>query len=160
MRDEPEVFVGSKYKWVMLALIWLGYFGFGMISYCIPPLVTPIAQDLSLTYSQIGSILGAVILIYIPLSIPVGVLIDRAGMRKAIVAAIALIPLSALLQSFTTNFQTLFPAICIVGIGGPFLSVGSPKIVASWFSGKQRGLASGLYLTGAAPLQLSSPTQS
>jgi len=149
MKDEPHVFIDTKYKWVMLALIWLGYFAFGTISYCIPPLITPIAQDLSLTYSQIGSILGAVILIYIPLSVPVGILIDRAGMRKAIIAAIALIPLSALLQSFTTNFQTLFLAICIVGIGGPFLSVGSPKIVASWFSGKQRGLASGLYLTGA-----------
>jgi cyanate permease len=148
MKDELHVFVDSKYKWVMLALLWLGYFAFGMVSYCIPPLVTPIARDLSLTNSQIGSILGAVILIYIPLSIPVGILIDRAGMRKAIIAAIALIPLSALLQSFTTDFQTLFLAISIVGIGGPFLSVGSPKIVASWFSGKQRGLASGIYMTG------------
>jgi len=149
MKDEPRVFIDSKYRWVMLALVWLGYFAFGMVSYCIPPLITPIAQDLSLTYSQVGSILGAVILIYIPLSIPVGILIDRAGMRKAIIAAIALIPLSALLQSFTTDFQTLFLAVCIVGIGGPFLSVGSPKIVASWFSVKQRGLASGMYISGA-----------
>jgi len=149
VQNETRVPVDSGYRWVMLALVWLGYFAFGMIASCVPPLVTPIAQDLSLTYSQIGSILGAVILIYIPLSIPVGVLIDRAGMRKAIVAAIALIPLSALLQSFATSFQTLFLAICMVGIGGPFLSVGTPKIVASWFSGKQRGLASGLYMTGS-----------
>jgi len=149
MKDQMHVSTGSSYKWVMLALVWLGYFAFGMIASCIPPLVTPIAQDLSLTYSQIGSILGAVILIYIPLSIPVGILIDRAGMKKAIIVAIALIPLSAFLQSFATSFQTLFLAICVVGTGGPFLSVGTPKIVASWFSGKQRGLASGIYMTSA-----------
>jgi len=149
MKDEERVSGDSGYKWVMLALIWLGYFAFGMIASCIPPLVTPIAQDLALTYSQIGSILGAVILIYIPLSIPVGILIDRAGMKKAVVAAVTLIPVSALLQSFATNFQTLFLAISVVGIGGPFLSVGTPKIVASWFSGKQRGLASGVYMTGS-----------
>ena len=148
MNDEPYPSVDSRYKWVMLALIWLGYFAFGVIAYCIPPLITPIGEDLGLTYSQIGSILGAFILIYIPLSVPVGILIDRAGMRKAIIAAIALIPLSALLQSFATDFQTLFLAISIVGIGGPFLSVGSMKIVASWFKGKQRGLASGLSMTG------------
>jgi predicted MFS family arabinose efflux permease len=148
MKDEPYLSIDSKYKWVMLALIWLGYFAFGVIAYCIPPLITPIGQDLSLTYSQIGSILGAFILIYIPLSIPVGILIDRAGMRKAIIAAVALIPLSALLQSFATDFQTLFLAISIIGVGGPFLSVGSMKIVASWFRGKQRGLASGLSMTG------------
>jgi len=144
-----RVSVDSGYKWVMLALVWLGYFAFGMIASCVPPLVTPIAQDLALTYSQIGSILGAVILIYIPMSIPVGILIDRAGMKKAVVAAVTLIPVSALLQSFATNFQTLFLAISVVGIGGPFLSVGTPKIVASWFNGKQRGLASGVYMTGS-----------
>jgi len=149
MTSEAHASSDSRYKWVMLALVWLGYFAFGVIASSIPPLVTPIAHDLSLTYSQIGSILGAVILIYIPLSIPVGILIDRAGMKKAIVAAIALIPLSALLQSFASNFQTLFLTICIVGVGGPFLSVGTPKIVASWFSGKQRGLASGIYMTSA-----------
>jgi len=148
VKDEPYLSNDSKYKWVMLALIWFGYFAFGMIGYCIPPLITPIGQDLSLTYSQIGSILGAFILIYIPLSVPVGILIDRAGMKKAIVAAIALIPLSALLQSFASDFQTLFLAISVVGVGGPFLSVGAMKIVASWFKGKQRGLASGLGMTG------------
>jgi cyanate permease len=133
----------------MLALIWLAYFAFGMILSAIPPLVTTIAQDLALTYSQIGSILGAVLLLYIPLGISVGLLIDRAGMRRSIMAAIALVPLSALLQSFATNFETLFLSVCVFGIGGIFVSVGSPKIVASWFSGRERGLASGIYLTGA-----------
>jgi len=70
-------------------------------------------------------------------------------MRKLIVAAIALVPLSALLQSFATHFESLFLSVCVFGIGGPFLSVSSPKIVASWFSGKERGLASGIYMTGA-----------
>ena len=149
MENEPDFSVKSSYRWVMLSLIWLAYFAFGMIGSSIPPLVTPIANDLTLTYSQIGSILGAILLVYIPLAISVGLLIDRAGMRKSIVAAIALVPLSAFLQSFATNFETLFLSVCVFGIGGPFLSVSSPKIVASWFSGKERGLASGMYITGA-----------
>jgi len=148
MENEARLSIKSHYKWVMLALIWLAYFAFGMIGSSIPPLVTPIAHDLALTYSQIGSILGAVLLVYIPLAISVGLLIDRAGMRRSIVAAVALVPLSAFLQSFATNFETLFLSVCVFGIGGPFLSVGSPKIVASWFSGKERGLASGIYMTG------------
>jgi len=148
MKNEAHLSINSNYKWVMLALIWLVYFAFGMILSSIPPLVTPIAQDLALTYSQIGSILGAVLLFYVPLGISVGLLIDRAGMRRLIMAAIALVPLSALLQSFATNFETLFLSVCVFGIGGPFLSVSSPKIVASWFSGRERGLASGIYVTG------------
>jgi len=148
MENEARLSIKSNYRWVMLALIWLAYFAFGMIGSSIPPLVTPIAHDLALTYSQIGSILGAVLLLYIPLGISVGFLIDRAGMRRSIVAAVALVPLSAFLQSFAINFETLFLSVCVFGIGGPFLSVGAPKIVASWFSGKERGLASGIYMTG------------
>jgi len=149
MKNEADASINSNYRWVMLALIWLAYFAFGMILSSIPPLVTTIARDLALTYSQIGSILGAVLLLYIPLGISVGLLIDRAGMRRLIMATIAFVPLSAFLQSFATNFETLFLSVCVFGIGGPFLSVGSPKIVASWFSGRERGLASGIYLTGA-----------
>ena len=148
MENEARLSIKSNYRWVMLALIWLAYFAFGMIGSSIPPLVTPIAHDLALTYSQIGSILGAVLLVYIPLAISVGLLIDRAGMKRSIVAAVALVPLSAFLQSFATDFETLFLSVCVFGIGGPFLSIGAPKIVASWFSGKERGLASGIYMTG------------
>jgi len=149
MKNGASLSVYSNYRWVMLALIWFAYFAFGMILSSIPPLITPIAQDLALTYSQMGSILGAVLLFYIPLGISVGLLIDRAGMRRLIMGAIALVPLSALLQSFAINFETLFLSVCVFGIGGPFVSVSSPKIVASWFSGRERALASGIYVTGA-----------
>jgi len=148
MKNVTPAPASSNYRWVMLALVWLAYFAFGMTVFSVPPLVTPIARDLSLTYSQIGSILGAIFPFYIPLAICVGPLIDRAGTRKSIIVAIAFIPLSAFLQSIATDFGTLFLSVCMLGIGGPFLSVGSPKIVASWFSGRQRGLASGIYVTG------------
>jgi len=148
MKVDSHLSTDSKYRWAMLALVWLVYFSFGATAYCISPLITPIGQDLNLTFSQMGSILGAFILFYIPLSVPAGVLIDRAGMKKTLIICAALIPISALLQSFTTDFLTLFLAISVLGVGGPFLAVGSMKIVASWFRGKQRGLASGLSMTG------------
>jgi len=145
-----EAHFSIDYKWIMLALIWLLYFASFMIFSCIPPLVTPIAHDLALTYSQIGSILGTVMLAYIPFAIPVGLLIDRVGTRRTILAGAALVSLSGLLQSFSTNFETLFLYVFIFGLGMQFISVGSPKIVASWFSGKERGVASGIYITGAS----------
>jgi cyanate permease len=150
MKNEAFSSTNSNYKWVMLALIWLVYFAGFMIFSSIPPLVTPIAHDLSLTYSQVGFILGTVLLVYIPLGVPVGLIIDRIGTRRSLMVGITLASLSGILGSFTINFETLFLSVFIFGLGGPFISVGSPKIVASWFFGRDRGVASGIYITGAA----------
>lgn len=138
-----------NFKWVMLALSWLVYFAFGMVLSALPPLVTPIVLDLGLSYAQVGFILGTVLLLYIPLALPVGIFIDRFGTKVSITVGIAVVSLSGVLQSLSTNFEMLFLSVAIFGLGGSFLSVGLPKVVASWFAGKRRGLASGVYITGA-----------
>jgi cyanate permease len=138
----------NRYRWVILGLAWLVYFAFGLILSSIPPLATTIASDLSLTFSQMGAILGSVILMYVPFAIPTGVIIDRIGHRRMITAGLILISSSAILRLFATDFESLFLTVLIFGMGGPTISVGLPKVVASAFHGRERGLASGIYMTG------------
>ncbi len=38
----------------------------------------------------------------------------------------------------------------VFGLGGPIISAGAPKVVAQLFTGAQRGLAMGIYMTGPA----------
>jgi cyanate permease len=140
----------STYRWVILTLVWLVYFAFGLILSSIPPLVNVIGADLSLTYSEMGVVLGSVILMYVPLSIPVGISIDRLGQKRMITVGLLLISASALLRSLVFDFQSLFFVVLLFGFGGPTVSVGLAKVVASTFEGRERGLASGLYMTGAA----------
>ncbi len=138
----------SSYRWVILALAWLAYFAFGLILSSIPPLATTIALDLSLTFSEMGIILGSVILMYVPFALPTGIVIDRLGYRTSIAAGLILISSSAILRAFASTFVTLFLTVLIFGAGGPTISVGLPKVVASAFQGRERGLASGIYMTG------------
>lgn len=149
MENEVEV-TRDPYRWVILALAWLAYFEFGLLLSSVPPLATAITVDLSLTFSQMGLVLGSVILMYVPFAIPTGVLIDRVGQRTTIAAGLILISSSAVLRSFAINFETLFLTVLIFGMGGPTISVGLAKVVASTFSGRERGLASGIYMSGAA----------
>ncbi|MHA2192630.1 MAG: MFS transporter [Candidatus Thorarchaeota archaeon] len=139
----------DPYRWIILALLWLVYFAFGLILTSIPPLVNIIAADLSLSYSQMGVIIGSVIIMYIPLAVPIGVFIDRIGQKKMIAAGLLLISSSAALRTFVVSFETLFFAVLIFGLGGPTISVGLAKVTAASFEGKERGLASGIYMTGA-----------
>ncbi|MHA2118034.1 MAG: MFS transporter [Candidatus Thorarchaeota archaeon] len=141
--------IKDPYRWIILALAWLVYFAFGLILTSIPPMVNIIASDLSLTYSQMGVILGSVILMYIPLAVPIGVFIDRIGQKKMIAAGLLFISSSAALRAVVFNFETLFLVVFLFGFGGPTISVGLAKVVASSFEGRERGLASGIYMTGA-----------
>lgn len=149
MTDEVHLSTPSSYRWIILALAWLVYFSFGLILASIPPLVNIIATDLVLTYSEMGIILGSVILMYIPLAVPAGVAIDRFGQKKAIALGLLLVSISAVLRSFVFSFETLFLVVLLFGFGGPTISVGLAKVVASSFEGRERGIASGIYMTGA-----------
>lgn len=150
MTEETPLSIPSSYRWIILLLAWLVYFAFGLILASIPPLVTIIAADLSLTYSEMGVIMGSVILMFIPFAIPIGVGIDRFGEKRMISIGLLFIASSAILRSLVFNFETLFLVVLLFGVGGPTISVGLAKVVASFFEGKERGIASGIYMTGAA----------
>jgi len=132
----------------MLALVWLLYFMFGIIIFSLGPLVTPIIKDLDISYSQMGLVAGAWPLTYIVVAAIGGAIIDRWGIRKSIFLGVILIGLSEVLRYFASGFGTMFLCVALFGVGGPLISIGSPKTISLWFRGKERGTAVGVYLTG------------
>ncbi len=138
------------YRWVMLAGVWLLYFCFGLTVAAMAPLVTPITEELGLSRSAMGGVLGAWPLVYIASAIPCGVLLDRVGARRSLFLAAVIIGLSGALRGLATDHLSLFLAVGVFGLGGPLLSVGAPKLISLWFEGKERGLAMGVYITGPA----------
>ena len=147
--DTPAFVPGaSPLRWLMLGLVWLLYASFGITSGTIAPLVDPIIDDLGMTYSQMGLVLGAWQLVYIATAYPLGALIDKLGVRRSLGIGIFIVCLSLVLRGVATDFPTLFLAVALFGVGGPIISIGAPKVVSLWFQGNQRGLAAGIYTTG------------
>jgi cyanate permease len=134
----------------MLAGLWLAYTSFGLISGGIPPLVGTMSEDLHLSRGAMGSILGAWPLVYIATSAPAGALIDRFGLRRSMAVGIVLMALSGVLRAVAVNHATLFLAVAVFGLGGPFISVGAPKLISVWFNRNDRGLAMGIYMTASS----------
>jgi len=137
----------SRYRWVMLAVVWLGYTSFGLVGAGIPPLVVYLMSDLGMTRSAMGSVLGAWQLTYIVFAVPAGALIDRFGLRNSIAVGLAVIALSGFLRALAGSYIGLFLAVALFGLGGPFLSIGAPKLISTWFGPGDRGTAMGIYLT-------------
>jgi cyanate permease len=136
------------YRWVILLLVWFIYFCFGLIMTTLSAIVTLVMHDLDLSYPQMGFVLGTWQLVYTVVALPLGFLIDRMGTYKSLLAAAIIISISAVLRSFAADFVTLTIFVALFGIGGSMVSIGIPKVVSMWFSGKERGTATGIYVTG------------
>lgn len=139
----------TSYRWVMLSLGWLIYFSFGLTYTAIAPLVAPIMSDLNLTYTQMGSVTGAWQLIYIFSAQPLGLIIDRLGTHRSLLLGALIMSTSSILRGFATSFEWLFTSVAIFGLGGPMVSIGTPKLISIWFTGRDRGTASGINASGS-----------
>jgi cyanate permease len=144
---DPHVYP-VHYRWIILALLWLLYTVFGVVARSIFPLVTPILDDLNLSYSQMGIILGSWQLTYILVALVAGTILDRWGVHRSIFTGAIIIGLSASLRYWADGFATMLFAVALFGLGGPMISIGGPKIISEWFHDRSRGTAIGIYTTG------------
>jgi len=147
---EPAQGIDSGYRWVMLAGVWFLYYCFGLVISSIAPLVDTIVKDLQISLSMMGRILGAWQLVYLISAIPIGIAIDRFGLRISLTVAALIIAGSAGLRGVAIDGLTLWFAVAVFGLGGPLISIGAPKVIARWFGSSERGLAMGIYMTGPA----------
>ncbi|MFC2048323.1 CynX/NimT family MFS transporter [Chloroflexota bacterium] len=138
----------SRYRWVLLALLWLLRAAFGLIFRAMAPLVTPILKDLNISYAQMGLIMGSWPFTYIAVAVIAGAIIDRWGVRKSLLAGGIIMGLSAILRYFPQGFITMLLVVALFGIGALMISIGGPKTISLWFQGKSRGTAVGIYMTG------------
>ncbi len=138
----------QPYRWLLLLLLWLLYFSFGVVIRSPSPLVTPIIRDLQMTYSQMGFVLGSWQMTYIVFAIAAGIIMDRWGIRRSILFGALVIGLSALLRASAGGFFSFLFFVALFGVGGPMISIGCPKAIATWFKGQERGTAIGIYTTG------------
>ncbi len=137
----------TRYRWAILSLVWLVYFVFGVFTRSMAPLVSPILSDLNMSFVEMGFILGSWQLTYIFFATVDGALIDRWGIKRCLLAGVVILGLSEALRFFATGFFGLLFCVALIGIGGPMVSIGAPKAIALWFGEKERGLATGIYMT-------------
>lgn len=140
-----ETTTTSSYRWVMLVLMCLVYGSFGLVSSSLAPLVAPILVDLDITRSTMGIILGSWQFVYLFVAIPAGAIIDRFGLKRALLLGIGFVALAQMIRFVAVHPLILLAGVMVFGLGGPFISVGAPKLTSIWFSQKEIGMALGIY---------------
>jgi MFS family permease len=120
----------------LLAIVAEGFFSrlsFGVISFVLPLY----AYRLGLGFAEIGTLLGANLLVAIVLKVPMGLLADRVGYRPTLIGAIALRSVVSLLLTFAVSPWHLF---AIRGLHGVSIAMRDPSTASliSVHGGKER----------------------
>lgn len=139
-----------RHRWWMLGSLWTLYLSFGLVAGSLAPLLDRVRVDLGMSRGAIGAALGAWPFIYLFVAIGAGRILDRVGLRWGLTIGALGIAASGFARAAAQGTLSLWAAVALFGLGGPFISIGAPKLVAEWFDETERGRAVGLYSTASS----------
>jgi len=106
-------------------------------------------DDLNLSSSEAGFILGAFFWTYAMCQIPAGILVDRFGSKVVLGIAVVWWSAFTMATSMVRSGSSLLGLRLLLGIGEAGAFPAATKFVERWFPSTERGLATGIYDSGA-----------
>ena len=141
--------LGSRRWWALgaLALVTLAVRVDGtVINIALPTL----ANDLHASNSQMQWFVDAYLLVFAALLLPAGLLGDRFGRKKMLIAGLILFGASSAACAYATSSGTLIAARSVLGLGGAFLMPLSLAVLPVLFTVEERPTAIAVWVTAGA----------
>lgn len=104
----------------------------------------PLRNHFALSATGFGLLSSMYYYAYVPMQIPVGMLMDRFGPRRLLTFACSVCALGCLLFGTTKIFGVAISARILMGVGSAFAYVGVLKIATIWFPEDKLALIAGL----------------
>ena len=133
-------------RYSLVALGGGGYLCLMFVWFSLPAYLGPVIDDLGLSGTEAGVLVGAIPLVYVPLGLASGYLVDRIGPRIALAVALVIIGGAQLLRAVAESFPSLLLATMLIGVGGTGVTFGLPKLAADLFPADRVGTAATVYL--------------
>src|SRR5262244_3009168 len=134
-------------RWVALAMVFVTRTSMGFQFQAVAAVAPLMVADLGLTWVQLGSLIGLYMLPGAVFALPGGVLGQRFGERRTVVASLALMVAGGLVTAFAQSFVTAAGGRLMSGVGAVLMNILLAKMVADWFAGRELSTAMGIMLT-------------
>jgi MFS family permease len=134
-------------RWIVLALVFLTRTSMGFQFQSVASVAPLMIADLGLSYAQLGTLLGLYMLPGAVFALPGGVIGQRFGERRIVVAGLALMIAGGALTAGAGGFGTAVTGRLLSGVGAVVMNILLAKIVSDWFTGKELSTAMAIMLT-------------
>lgn len=145
VRPEPS----RLYRWLVLIFVSLAMFGSYYAYDALSPLADVLKQQLGFTDLDIGFLQFMYSFPNIFTVVIGGLLIDRIGLRKALMIFAVLSFIGPAITAATGHLPVMAAGRLIFGMGAESLNVAVTTALARWFRGKELSFAFGLNLTAS-----------
>jgi CP family cyanate transporter-like MFS transporter len=132
---------------VVLALLWLAGAAMRIPLLVVPPIIPLIHDDLHMTETQVGALIGMPLIMFALAAVPGSLLIARFGVMFVAVAGLFITALAAAARGGAFNVWTLYAATVLMGFGVAILQPAMPTLVRA-FAPRRMWLATAIYTNG------------
>ncbi|QWC86977.1 MFS transporter [Nocardioidaceae bacterium] len=95
------------------------------------------ADRFGISASQLATFVTLQLVVYAGLQVPVGLLVDRFGPRRVLVAGAVLMTVSQAAFAFADSYAAALVARAFVGVGDALTFICVLRLVATWFDGRR-----------------------
>jgi len=135
-------------RWIVLAGLVTARIAWGFQLPIVTILAPGLMEGLALDVVSIGTLAGLFTLPGLVLAIPGGMLSQKLGERRFIVACLVALTAGGILCGLTENFWLLWLGRLIAGSGAIGINVAMTKVVIDWFANKEINTAMSIFLSG------------
>jgi MFS transporter, CP family, cyanate transporter len=118
--------------WAALLLLWTCGASLRLTVLAVPPVLPIIQQDLQLNGTQVGLLSGIPVILFAIAAIPGSSLIARVGVRKALLAGLAVAAFGGMTRAFAGSLSLLFFTTVLMSSGIAAMQPAMAAAVRSW----------------------------
>jgi len=131
----------------LLCLLWLGGVAARVAILAVPPVIPLIHDDLHLSETQVGLLIGLPLGLFAVAAVPGSLLVARIGERRTMLIGLALTALASAGRSASLDALTLYVATALTGFGVAVMQPALPALVRAWLPARV-GLGTAVYTNG------------
>jgi MFS family permease len=138
---------GANLRWAMLGVIFLTRTSLGFQFQSIAALTSFLVPAFALSYAELGLLMGLFMLPGVVIAVPGGLLGQRFGSLRVVVAGLGLMIVGGMIVSYSAGLHTAAVGRAIGGVGGVLVNIMLARMVADWFRERELQTAMGLMLS-------------
>src|SRR3984885_6481652 len=122
-------------SWMILTALALARIAFGYQFQTVATLATDLVRRFGLNYAQLGSLIGAYMLLGVFVALPLGLLGRRFGDRRVLGTGLVLMIAGACASAWADTASGIALGRTLSGVGAVAMIVLQGKVIADWFTG-------------------------
>jgi CP family cyanate transporter-like MFS transporter len=130
-----------------MTLLWLAGLAMRLPLLVVPPVIPLIHDDLHMSETQVGALMGMPLIMFALAAVPGSLLIARFGVVRVAIAGLFITAIAAAARGAAFNVWTLYTATVLLGFGIAILQPSMPTLVRAWAPARM-WLANSVYTNG------------